>query len=405
MATSAERMRGWTGPAILSFGFRPFFLLAGIWAVLAMVLWIVMLSGHEVLPTAFDPVSWHAHEFLFGYLGAVIAGFLLTAVPNWTGRLPVTGWALAALAGLWLLGRLAVALSAGLPPLAVALADLSFAAALAAVLGREIIAGKNWRNLPVLGLLALFLAGNAGFHLAAASGGWAAGSVALRAGLAAAVMLISLIGGRIVPSFTRNWLAQRGVTRLPAPFGNGDRAVLAVTGAALLSWAFLPEAGATAVAAAVAGLAQAWRLSRWQGWRTGGEALVWVLHAGYAFVPLGFLAIASNWLGWLAPGAALHVWTAGAIGLMTLAVMTRASLGHAGRPLHAGPAIALTYGGVILSVLARFAAGIWDGQMGLLHLAATAWILAYAGFTAIYWPILTRPRAARKQPMRRPAAE
>ncbi len=405
MTTSAERIRGYTGPAILSYGFRPFFLFGALWSAFAVALWLPMLSGQLAMPTAFGPVEWHVHELLYGYVPAVVAGFLLTAVPNWTGRLPVVGGPLLALFLTWLAGRVAVFFSGLIGAVPAALVDLAFLLALGRIIAREIIAGKNWRNLPVLGLLALFLAGNAGFHLAAASGGWAAGSVALRAGLAAAVMLISLIGGRIVPSFTRNWLAQRGVTRLPAPFGTDDRAVLAVTGAALLSWAFLPEAGATAVAAAVAGLAQAWRLSRWQGWRTGGEALVWVLHAGYAFVPLGFLAIASNWLGWLAPGAALHVWTAGAIGLMTLAVMTRASLGHAGRPLHAGPAIALTYGGVILSVLARFAAGIWDGQMGLLHLAATAWILAYAGFTAIYWPILTRPRAARKQPMRRPAAE
>ncbi|MFV1876081.1 NnrS family protein [Nioella sp.] len=126
MTTTTEQMRAWTGPAILTFGFRPFFFGAAVWAALAMALWVPMLSGHLTLPTAFDPVSWHAHEFLFGYLGAVVAGFLLTAVPNWTGRLPIVGWRLGMLAGLWLLGRLAVAVSGGVPPALVAALDLAF---------------------------------------------------------------------------------------------------------------------------------------------------------------------------------------------------------------------------------------------------------------------------------------
>ena len=145
MTSSAEQMRAWRGPALLTYGFRPFFFSAGVWAALAMTLWVPMLSGHLTLPTAFDPVSWHAHEFLFGYLAAVIAGFLLTAVPNWTGRLPMVGWPLGALFAFWLIGRLAVAASLHLPPLAVALADLAMPLALAAVIGLEIVAGKNWR--------------------------------------------------------------------------------------------------------------------------------------------------------------------------------------------------------------------------------------------------------------------
>jgi uncharacterized protein involved in response to NO len=173
-----------------------------------MALWVPMLSGHIALPTAFDPVSWHAHEFLFGYLGAVIAGFLLTAVPNWTGRLPVVGWPLGGLAALWLAGRVAVMFSAGLPPFLVAAVDLAFPAVLAAVIGREIVAGKSWRNLVVLGLLAVFAAGNMLFHWEAARGDYAAQGHGLRLGLGAGVMMIAVIGGRIVPSFTRNWLAR-----------------------------------------------------------------------------------------------------------------------------------------------------------------------------------------------------
>ena len=153
MTTTTEQMRAWTGPAILTFGFRPFFFGAAVWALLAMALWVPMLSGHLMLPTAFDPVSWHAHEFLFGYLGAVVAGFLLTAVPNWTGRLPIVGWWLGMLAGLWLVGRVVVAVSAGLPDVLVAVADLAFPVVFAALIAREIVAGKNWRNLIVLAML------------------------------------------------------------------------------------------------------------------------------------------------------------------------------------------------------------------------------------------------------------
>lgn len=398
VSTSAERIQAWKGPALLSFGFRPFFLMGAIWAALAMMLWVAMLAGHDVLPTAFDPTSWHAHEMLFGYLGAVMAGFLLTAVPNWTGSLPVTGWPLLALAALWGLGRVAVAVSSLLPWPLVALADLALPLTLALFLAREIVAGRNWRNLPVLALLVGWTVANAGFHLEAAQGGFAARGVGLRTGLAAAILLISLIGGRVVPSFTRNWLAQRDAARLPVPFGRADGMVLALTVVALAVWVIWPAQPATAALCGLAGFAHLWRLARWQGIQTGAEALVWVLHAGYAFVPVGFLAVAAGAvLPALAP-AAQHLWMAGAIGLMTLAIMTRASLGHAGRPLHATRPIAALYLTLILSVVARFAAGVLVGQDWLLHLAAGAWILAFGGFAVIYWPILTQPKSAPRRP-------
>ena len=209
-ASTAERRRAWRGPAILSQGFRPFFLGAAVWAAFSMMLWVPMLTGHVTLPAAFDPVGWHAHEFLYGYLGAVMAGFLFTAVPNWTGRLPVVGWPLGALAVLWLAGRAAVTVGEGLPPLALAAIDLAFPVAVALILLREIVAGRNWRNLIVLGMLAVFVLGNVLFHREAARGGYAAQGHGLRLGLGAGVMMIAVIGGRIVPSFTRNWLVRRG---------------------------------------------------------------------------------------------------------------------------------------------------------------------------------------------------
>ena len=391
MTTTSKQIRQWRGPVILDHGFRSFFLLAGLWGAAAMILWIAMLSGHAPLPTAFDPVTWHAHEFVFGYVSAVISGFLLTAVPNWTGRLPVVGWPLAGLVALWIAGRVAVALSALMPPPVVALVDLSAILALAAVLTREIIAGRNWRNLPVLGLLAVFVLANAIFHAEASFAGYG-----LRLGLAAILMLIALIGGRIIPSFTRNWLAQRRATRLPVPPARADAIVLALTGLALASFVAVPDGLATAGLCGLAGPGNLWRLSRWQGWQTGAEPLLWVLHLGYACLGLGFLTVAGAAAGWLPQTGALHVWLAGAVGLMTLAVMTRASLGHTGRPLHAGPAIAATYLGLVLAVVARFAAGFFPGEMPLLHLAALGWIGAFGGFALIFAPILSGPRAGKR---------
>ena len=404
MTTTTEQMRAWTGPALLSFGFRPFFLLGAIWAALAMVIWIFMLSGRDPLPTAFDPVSWHAHEFLFGYLGAVMAGFLLTAVPNWTGRLPVVGKPLGLLVGLWLIGRIAVAVSGWMPWQAAAGLDLAFPLALLALLSREIVAGKNWKNLIVVGLISLWMLANLGFHIDAARGGYPAQGAGLRFGLAAAVMLISVIGGRIVPSFTRNWLVQRREKRLPAPMGKGDRLVLFLSAFTLLLWALWPHEAVTALATAFAGAAHLWRLSRWEGWLCGGEALVWVLHVGYAFVPLGFLAIAGGYFWPDMAASAQHFWMAGGIGLMTLAVMTRASLGHSGRPLHATKPIAALYISLVVAVLARFLSGALPGEMWPLHLAGAAWILAFGGFAVIYAPMLALARPAQKRAMPRSKA-
>ena len=351
MAEVAKRMRDWRGPALLSYGFRPFFLAAGIWAVVGMCLWLMMLTGHLGFSGPFDPISWHAHEFLFGYTGAVIAGFVLTAVPNWTGRLPVTGWPLAGLAGLWLLGRIAV-----LSPL-------------------------DWRLILLLDLSMTVGPG-------------------LRIGLAAVLMLIALIGGRIIPSFTRNWLAARGAQALPVPFSRGDVLVLALTAVTLLAFIVLPGHAVTASLCGLAGVAHLWRLSRWCGLATLPEPLLWVLHLAYAMLAIGFLTVGAAAIDLLPGPAAQHVWMAGTIGLMTLAVMSRASLGHTGRPLHAGPLLSACYIALTLSVVTRLAAGFWPG---LLHLSAGLWILAFGGYVILYWPILTGPRLAKKAVSPRPA--
>ncbi|WP_299822291.1 NnrS family protein [uncultured Jannaschia sp.] len=399
MSSTAEQMRAWRGPALLTYGFRPFFFGAGIWAVIAMVIWVPMLSGLAVLPTAFDPVSWHAHEFLFGYLGAVVAGFLLTAVPNWTGRLPIVGWPLGGLFALWIIGRIAVALSAGLPAIAVAMADLAFPVVLAAAVAREIVVGRNGRNLIVLTMLGMLILGNAVFHWEGARGDFAAQGTGLRLGLAAGIMMIAVIGGRVVPSFTRNWLVKRQSPVLPTPpMQRFDKLALLLLALALLLWVMAPVAVVTGLGMLLTGAVHLWRLARWTGYRTRAEPLVLVLHGGYAFVPLGALAIGTAilWPGMLGLATAQHVWMAGALGLMTLAVMTRATLGHTGQALSAGTGTVLIYAMLIVAVLARVLAGPMPALAPALHaVSGVAWIAAFGGFSALYGPLLLRIRPAR----------
>ncbi|WEX08600.1 NnrS family protein [Chelativorans sp. AA-79] len=396
MTGTAEQMRAWRGPALLSYGFRPFFFGAGIWASLVMVIWISLLNGILDLPIAFDPVSWHAHEFLYGYLSAVIAGFLFTAVPNWTGRLPIVGWPLGAFFALWIVGRIAIALSAGLSPILVAAADLAFPLVLAVAIAREIIKGRNWRNLIVLAMLGVLIAGNLVFHWEAAHGDYAARGMGLRIGLAAAVMLIAIIGGRIVPSFTRNWLARQSSPVLPAPpMQRFDKVALSVLAVALLLWIVLPHTSTTGLAMLLAGGMHSLRLARWAGDRTASEPLVLVLHAGFAFVPLGALAIGTAILEpeWIDMAAAQHVWMAGAIGVMTVAVMTRATLGHTGRALTADLGTVMIYILLIVAVLVRALAGLTPSlAVALNSLAGLAWIAAFSGFSVLYGRYLLRSK-------------
>ena len=375
----------------LSWGFRPFFLSAALWALFGMALWLPMLQGLLSLPSALDPVSWHAHEALFGYLGAVLAGFLLTAVPGWTDRRPLAGWPLLGLLALWVLGRVAVATSEHVAPWAVATIDVSFLIVLGGHVLREIVIGRNWRNLVVIALIGVFVAGNALFHREAAEGLHAASGYGLRTGLAAAIVLISLIGGRIVPAFTRNWLAARGGEALPAEFGRPDKLSLALTLVALAVWIARPGESETGYLLLAAGVAQVGRLARWRGPDTASEPLVWILHLGYAFVPLGMLVMAAAifWPDALPPASAQHLWMAGAIGTMTLAVMTRATLGHTGRELTAGAGTAAVYLSVVASVLARLAGGAFaEWSMPLWTLSAVLWCCAYTGFVLLYGRLL-----------------
>jgi len=385
------RLRPYDGPALLSYGFRPFFLLAGLYSGLAILVWLPMFYGELSAATTFAPRDWHIHEMLFGYVAAVVTGFLLTAIPNWTGRLPLQGMPLLVLVSVWFLARIAVATSAWIGWAPAAVIDSAFLVLVAAAAAREIAAGRNWRNLTVVVVIAVLAAADIGFHLEAHFFGVA--DYAIRAGLGAIVLLITLVGGRIVPSFTHNLLARAGAGRLPASFGRFDAVTVGVSAAALLLWIIMPAALVTAVALLLAGILQAARLARWAGERTVREPLVFVLHVAYAFVAIGFLLSGAGALGIVAESAGIHAWAAGAIGTMTLVVMTRASLGHTGRPLVASPTTRAIYVAVVIAALARIAAALqpeWSNL--LLDVAAFAWAAAFLGFGVSYMPILCSPR-------------
>jgi len=394
MSTPAalQRRREYTGPALFAYGFRPFFLAAGAWAAFGILLWLPQYLGLLSLPTAFGPLDWHIHEMLYGYVAATVAGFLLTAIPNWTGRLPVSGWPLAALAALWLAGRVAILGSAEIGGIAAAAIDVSFLVTLAAVAAREIVAGKNWRNLRVLVMIGVLAFGNIVFHAEVLVNGSA--DYGIRIAIGAVILLISLVGGRIVPSFTNNWLARNNPGRLPAPFSRYDMATMAVSAIAIVAWIAAPAHAVTGGLLLAAGALQCVRLARWAGYRTFRDRLVLVLHIGYAFVPLGFLLIGVSALtGFIPPSAGIHAWTAGAIGLMTLAVMTRATLGHTGQALHAGPATQAIYACVLIGALLRVCAAA-HGSMVLLEAGGTLWIAGFAGYVLVYARLLVMRKPA-----------
>ncbi|HVV94108.1 MAG TPA: NnrS family protein [Hyphomicrobiales bacterium] len=393
--TPIPRLRAYAGPAILSYGFRPFFFAAAAWSGLGILIWLPLLSGDIGVPTAMSPLDWHIHEMLYGYVPAVVTGFLLTAIPNWTGRLPLQGGPLAVLVAAWIAGRIAVFDSALIGPLPAAAIDLLFLALVAAAAAREVIAGRNWHNLPPVAVLLLFLAGNAIFHVEDFSSG--AAELGTRLGIAAAVSLITLIGGRVVPSFTRNWLARENPGRLPVPFGRFDMAVVGVSTLTLAVWIALPTWRPTAALMILAALLHAIRLARWVGWRASRDWLVLVLHVAYGFVALGFAVLAASiaWPAAVPLSAGIHVWTVGAIGTMTLAIMTRATLGHTGQSLAAGPLTRTVYAAVVAAAILRVAAAFpGSGAQTLLHLAGAAWIAAFWLFAVGYAPALWRPRAA-----------
>lgn len=381
-----------TGPrfALLAYGFRPFFLLAGLHAALAMPAWMAFLHGVDLPGAPLPALAWHAHEMIYGFVMAAVAGFMLTAVPSWTGGRGFAGAPLLALVLVWLAGRVAVSVPLGLHPALVAAMDLAFPVALAAAITPSLVRSGNRRNLVLVALLALLLAGNLHFHLAGAGD-----AAPLRLSLNAVLVMVVLVGGRIVPAFTSARLKQRGlavaIPRRPLLDGGAVAASVLVLVVDLVA----PGSATAGVAAAAAAVLIALRLARWHGHRTLGEPLLWVLHVAYAWLPVA-LALKAAWLlGAMVPGASwVHALTAGAFATMILAVMTRAALGHTGRPLVAPRTATAAYLLITAAALARvfgpaLAPAAWTLWLGA---AAAMWTIAFALFLTGYAPILCGPR-------------
>jgi uncharacterized protein involved in response to NO len=379
----------------LSYAFRPFFLLNGIFAVGVIGVWMVVLHGGGPRTLPANVVYWHGHEMLVGFAMAAISGFMLTAVATWTGRPAVRGLPLAALVCAWLTGRLAMGLAGVLPSVWVAVLDMLFPLLLIVLVAREVVGGGNERNYPIVFITVLLAAFNLLYHLSLVGVldlSLNADRVALYLMIHLVLLLVTVIAGRIVPNFTANWLRSQGATKLPICTELVDRATILLTVATGLFAAVMPLSPATGVLALAAAAAHALRLSRWCGLATRSEPLLFVLHAAYAWFPIGYLLLGwSVFEGRLPPTVALHALTMGVIAFMVLAVSTRVALAHTGRKLHAARLTVVAYWSMLLAVLLRVTSALGNNYMQALDLSAVAWMVAFAIFVWVYWPVLTGP--------------
>jgi uncharacterized protein involved in response to NO len=376
------------GLAPFALGFRPFFLAAGIYAVLLMALWVLVLRGSLSLGSL-SPLVWHGHEMLFGFTVAVIAGFLLTAAQNWTGIRTPSGLPLAALFLLWLAGRVGF-LVPGLRPCLVATIDLAFLPVLALVLALPILKAKQLHNYPFPVMLLVLTAANALVHGDAL--GWTPGTAGLGLHLAiyVVVTMIVVMGGRVIPSFTDNKLRTRArrwkVIEWLVPVS---------TLGALLAALIAPDSPVTATLAAVAAAVHGIRLAGWYTPKVWSVPLLWILHLGYGWIAVGFALLALSAAGVAATAvSALHAFTAGGIGVLTLGMMARVALGHSGRMLEPAAVMTRAFVAINLAALMRVVLPlVFPGVYAQIMMAAgVAWMAAFGVFVAVYSPMLLRPR-------------
>jgi uncharacterized protein involved in response to NO len=382
---------------LLSGGFRLFFPGSALLAALSIAIWVPWFLGFMHVPTLLPPVAWHQHELLFGFVPAVITGFLLTAVPNWTGRPGLKGLPLLALFLLWVTGRVTISLSEWTGLLGATLVPLAFLPVLAVFVLRELVAASNSRNYKIVAVLALLSAAQVLFHFEIDRYGRV--EMADRLALSAILILVSLVAGRIIPAFTGNWLKANSPGRLPQNFAGFDLGVMILGGLTLAMW--IAVAGGfeslrftTGVLMLVVGVAHLVRQARWCPERTLREPLVTILHVGYLFIPLGFLLTGLSMVvdhsGFASAG--IHAWTTGGIGVVTLAVMTRATRGHTGQALTSPPTTTwLIYAPIILSAVLRILVALWPQHtLLLLPISGLAWIVAFLAYVTFYMPLIAR---------------
>ncbi|NIP45830.1 MAG: NnrS family protein [Gammaproteobacteria bacterium] len=379
--------------ALFAYGFRPFFLLAGVYAVVAMTVWLAGLHGIAWPMSRLAPLEWHAHEMIFGFVAAALAGFLLTAVASWTGQQAYAGARLVLLVVVWLGGRIAMAPGLGASATLAAVIDLAFLPAIAIAIAPSLVRARNLRNLPMPALVVLLFMANLTFHLPHLGFHHEVASTALA--VDTVLLMLTLIGGRIVPAFTGNALRNRNPEARIASFGWVDRMAIAAVLAVLAVDLAAPGTRVAGVVALAACVLHAWRLLRWRGWRTRDMPITWVLHLAYAWIPIG-LGLKGLWLVWQMPAAAgwLHALTSGAFATMIMAVMTRAALGHTGRPLVVATPIVIAYVLVTLAAITRTLTPVVTAAnlTAAWTIAGVLWIAAFALYLVVYAPILSRPR-------------
>ncbi|NIR29900.1 MAG: NnrS family protein [Gammaproteobacteria bacterium] len=379
------------GAPVLGRGFRPFYLCAGILATLWMPLWLGVLHGVWRIPARVDPLTWHAHEMIYGFAVAVMAGFLLTAVRNWTGRPTPVGAPLATLVVLWLAGRIAMLLGAGAPAWVVAGLDGAFLPALALILWVPLWRTRSRRNMVFVGVLLALATANLWVHLAAAGAVGGTPRQALRLALDLILFVMVVIGGRVIPMFTANALPR---VRIHTPALLDRLAPLSVL-LVLAAHAFTVPQTLAATAALLAAAANGLRMAGWASFATRRSPILWILHAGYAWIVLSLAleALALAGIASLRP-LSVHALTVGAIGSLTLGMMTRSALGHTGRPLVADRTTAVAYACVNLAAGARVLVPIaFPGlYLAILDASGILWSVAFGAFLVGFWPALTRPR-------------
>ena len=377
-----------------AYGFRPFFLLAGLFAALSVTAWLWTYGAGSIPDARMPPQYWHAHEMIFGFIAAAVAGFLLTAVPSWTGSRGFSGVPLVVLTALWLAGRIAFGLGDALPFGLLAALELAFLPGVMLLVAPTLFRSSN-RNTRLLIVLFAFWAMDALFLYGIATGGVAASAAALRGALGLVLVLITVIGGRIVPAFTRNAIAHTGRDLRIRSHPYAERLVVPVMLGYAIADMLSPTGMATAWIAAIAAALQAWRLSGWQGLRTASQPIVWILHVAYLWLPIGLALKAAFLLGgftWAAYWQ--HALGAGAAGSMILAVMTRAALGHTGRPLRAHPVTVAAYWLLTAAVAVRvFMPALLPAHYtAVVMTAGTLWFAAFLLYVAVYAPVLLTPR-------------
>lgn len=382
-------------PPILAHPFRPFFLLTGIYGVVTVIGWISFLFGGLSLPLGWSPVHWHSHEMLFGLIPLAIAGFLLTAVCNWTGASPLHGKALLALIIIWFAGRAAMWTASWWPIGVVAVIDLLFLPVIAAYMTRVLLQHGNKRNLPIAAILILLSLANLMMHIGFISSDpqWLQRGELIALGLITLIMIV--IGGRIIPLFTINWLRNHsGQIDAVKSSAALDRAAIIATVLLIPADFLIDTPWLTGVVALIAGALNALRLIAWSGWRAAREPLLWILHLGYGWIVVALLLKSAAAFSFVAPTAWQHALGTGAMGTLILGVMTRVALGHTGRTLTLPRFGIAIYVAISVAAFARVltALQLMDYRVGLL-VAAIGWSLAFGIFVLIYWPILTRPRA------------